>query len=338
MNIVFSYYYNKQWWILVCYMFGNMVIMGSGDMYYIWCVFIMAISLCCGTIKPALVCPIETIPLISEHMQLEDMSKLIRSCKTYYDAYNQVAVHGTITHDTWRTMQFGVSRLLLQNISLSMSLECDEYINVLAHYANTNNRHMFNHIIAHESESNKSHRRSVLGSLKYYKPQEQEDIDNNMRAFRGMSNDQTHTCFIDAIKWNNEIAVKLFIKSQSCNLSTIRDEQYGNVLSVAVACNKINLVKLLIRYKFNVNFRQRFHDFLPLCYAIQEGNIDMIKLLLDHGADANCKVHELSGQTILEYVQTGILYGQAQTNRDLILELLTRVREKNSCEKRKITL
>ena len=84
------------------------------------------------------------------------------------------------------------------------------------------------------------------------------------------------------------------------------------MLHYAVRDNNINKVRTLLRGKTDVNARYRNGDPL-LYYAVMKGYIDIVKLLLEHGADANA--HD-------RFINWGPLHIAAQSGNIEIVKLL----------------
>jgi uncharacterized protein len=59
-----------------------------------------------------------------------------------------------------------------------------------------------------------------------------------------------------------------------------------NMLITAVINNKLDVVKLLIAKKVNINWKDGFNT-SAIIYAASKGNIEIFKLLLENGANIN---------------------------------------------------
>lgn len=73
---------------------------------------------------------------IIQHLgDLRSISRLLRTCKTYYDIYNKK--HLTVS---------GIDRLLFQNETIRNNLSLDDLITSLKHHAKIKNSEMFDSI------------------------------------------------------------------------------------------------------------------------------------------------------------------------------------------------
>jgi ankyrin repeat protein len=78
------------------------------------------------------------------------------------------------------------------------------------------------------------------------------------------------------------------LKNENIDLS--QKNEFGNT-PLHVACNPIDainagIVELLLKYPLDINARG-IDDCTPLYYAIGKGDNDIVKLLIDNGADVN---------------------------------------------------
>ena len=74
--------------------------------------------------------------------------------------------------------------------------------------------------------------------------------------------------------------------------------QYG-ATALAYACDKghVEVVKLLLERGANANVRDTFYGEMPLGWALQKGNIEILKLLLEKGAQGGDRVLMYGVQT-----------------------------------------
>lgn len=84
-------------------------------------------------------------------------------------------------------------------------------------------------------------------------------------------------------------AAKLLISyGADVNAMTSERHDFRSVLHYGVLSGNLGIVKLLIDHGANVTFPKELQKPTPLDFAILRGNVEMVKLLLDAGADVNC--------------------------------------------------
>lgn len=69
------------------------------------------------------------------------------------------------------------------------------------------------------------------------------------------------------------------------SLDPIERHDHRTVLHYAVLSGNIDIVRLLLHHGANVRFPAEFQKPTPLDFAILRGNIEMVKLLIDSGSD-----------------------------------------------------
>lgn len=79
------------------------------------------------------------------------------------------------------------------------------------------------------------------------------------------------------------------------------DDKGNNALILATTHNDHRMMKLLIKYKINVNYQNPRSQRTALHFAAEAGNSDVIKLLLDAGCDPTIKV--LGMHTALDFLE-----------------------------------
>ncbi|KAI5847782.1 ankyrin repeat-containing domain protein [Morchella snyderi] len=120
-----------------------------------------------------------------------------------------------------------------------------------------------------------------------------------------------------------------------------RDVQHKfTPLHAAVYYRSINMVRLVLRFSLNVNARSRVNrgtvvrEFSPLIIAVQKGRKDIIKLLLENGADPHsftaepaaldllceCGTDSYTSSGLIEYMPSPLRYAIIERKID-ILEL-----------------
>lgn len=91
-----------------------------------------------------------------------------------------------------------------------------------------------------------------------------------------------------------------------------------SMLISAVNNKNIDIVKLLLEYKLDVNWKDGFNT-TALMYAAAKGNQDMVDLLLNNGADINA--NDGTGNTVLTAAKES-------KNSDLIKYIEDKLKEK----------
>lgn len=83
-------------------------------------------------------------------------------------------------------------------------------------------------------------------------------------------------------------AVKLLV-GYGADVTAMTSERHDHrtVLHYAVLSGNVDIVRLLLNHGANVKFPPEFQKPTPLDFAILRGNVDMVRLLLDAGADVN---------------------------------------------------
>lgn len=83
-------------------------------------------------------------------------------------------------------------------------------------------------------------------------------------------------------------AVKLLV-GYGADVTAMTSERHDHrtVLHYAVLSGNADIVRLLLNHGANVTFPPEFQKPTPLDFAILRGNVDMVRLLLDAGADVN---------------------------------------------------
>jgi len=77
-------------------------------------------------------------------------------------------------------------------------------------------------------------------------------------------------------------------------------ELHGTPLCVACKLGSLDVVNLLLKHGADLNVHDIVH--IPLRYALEEDKIDIAKVLLEHGAKAG----ELNLLTIIEYSKSAV--------------------------------
>lgn len=104
------------------------------------------------------------------------------------------------------------------------------------------------------------------------------------------------TLFDVAYDGNEELA-KILIK-EGVNINTIINSLFETPLFIAVKRNKKNIVKLLLENGADVN-SENIYGLTPLYYAISDNNVEIVELLVKSGANIN--IEDFSGRSPLYY-------------------------------------
>jgi len=114
-----------------------------------------------------------------------------------------------------------------------------------------------------------------------------------------------------------EIKIDIFADMLERKNSSEYQEDANNLTNLMKAVlnkNESEVKNILVHNKAEVNARTKNKLFTPLFFAVQTGNLNIIKLLIENGADVNCRARK-------EYYDTVLL--QAISNNDLnVVKLL----------------
>ena len=86
--------------------------------------------------------------------------------------------------------------------------------------------------------------------------------------------------------------------TNDCDVTERHDHR--TVLHYAVLSGNIDIVRLLLHHGANVRFPSDFQKPTPLDFAILRGNVEMVKLLIDSGADVSTLSFLISNLIITE--------------------------------------
>jgi protein phosphatase 1 regulatory inhibitor subunit 16B len=114
------------------------------------------------------------------------------------------------------------------------------------------------------------------------------DVDLNAKMYRG------RTLMHYAVMLNKKSMIKLFIKN-GVN-PNIADDDFYTPLHLAISKKYYHAARELLKHKVDINAGAEFEQ-TPLHIAVISGNIDLVKLLLDYGAD-NLMIDEKSNYPI----------------------------------------
>ncbi len=88
---------------------------------------------------------------------------------------------------------------------------------------------------------------------------------------------------------SNEEEVKRFIEKNKINPGDVKDKFNRNGLIISAASNNMDLFKMLVEdYKFDINHRNN-NGCTALIYSSEKGHIEIVRLLLNRGANVNDK-------------------------------------------------
>jgi len=118
--------------------------------------------------------------------------------------------------------------------------------------------------------------------------------------------------FMDAAQYGKKQLVERFIQA-GINVN-IKNEFGEPVLSIAIPTRSaIEIIKLLLAHEADINARyEQFYNSTPLMLAIEAHRPEVIKFLIDHGADVTLK--NIDGKTALHLI--------AQSNQSDIAQML----------------
>lgn len=89
-----------------------------------------------------------------------------------------------------------------------------------------------------------------------------------------------------AVENQNFEMVKFLV--EECNVNINANPCYKTALSVAANKNNVEIVKYLLEHKADLN---NINDNIPLAWAVKNKNLDMIKLLLQYGANVHASFY-----------------------------------------------
>ena len=90
-----------------------------------------------------------------------------------------------------------------------------------------------------------------------------------------------------AVSKSEDICVEHLLKAGAD--PNIEDGDFESPLWIAVSENNVKIAPLLLGYGGNVNFRNKPYHMSLLCNAVNRQHKNMVKILLDHGADVNAE-------------------------------------------------
>lgn len=106
-----------------------------------------------------------------------------------------------------------------------------------------------------------------------------------------------------AVKTKNLPLVQLSLKSGAdANAIEVTSNVRVSALILAVVTRDMDIVRVLVEHKAEVNWRDGFGD-TALMYAAQTGDMAIIGYLLNNGADIHAK--DLHGNTVLSAAREG---------------------------------
>lgn len=127
------------------------------------------------------------------------------------------------------------------------------------------------------------------------------------------------------LAWNNKPMVKLLMK-------------YGANPNVSLlAANDVESAKAMLHLGADVNCRGAYDGETPLMNQAFNGNIEMVKFLLAHGADSTMKsdVPRRQGGTIVDIAQYGAsLHPENLAKYQAIIKMLTQASAKQSASRK----
>jgi len=97
-------------------------------------------------------------------------------------------------------------------------------------------------------------------------------------------NDTGETVIAYAIRNKCDIDLLLLLVESGADIYDFDDEGVS-IFDMSIAHNNIDMVKFMIAKGVKVNFTNRRSKFTPLMAAVSYGRLEIVKLLLEHGAN-----------------------------------------------------
>ena len=124
--------------------------------------------------------------------------------------------------------------------------------------------------------------------------------DINVREY--VSNHTSYTSLHIACQSGN-LPVINFLLAHGANPNMLNEEGLSPFM-IAYRSRNMDVISLLLKYEVNLNALSetynRFQYLTPLMHACLVGDTEMVKILLEHGAEVTITNHE--GKTALDYV------------------------------------
>lgn len=140
------------------------------------------------------------------------------------------------------------------------------------------------------------------------------DLTGNGRHFG-------YTALMWAIRNNHERCVEalLSVEGRKADVNYGSTTGFVSPLTIAIHRNNVNIVRMLLENGANANFpRKAFYN--PLYTAILDGYVEIVELLLEHGADPNLRLKNILDSPLLTAV--GNRSGFAEVTTIRIVSLL----------------
>ncbi|KAJ6640747.1 KN motif and ankyrin repeat domain-containing protein 1, partial [Pseudolycoriella hygida] len=152
-----------------------------------------------------------------------------------------------------------------------------------------------------------------------------EEFSNQLLKYMvNLSDTNGNTAMHYSVSHGNFDIVSILLDSKVCNVNQTNNAGYTCVMLVSLAKLKLSAHHTVVRRLFqmsDVNVRAKKHCQTALMLAVSHGNIDMVQMLLDAGADIN--IQDEDGSTALMCA--------AEHGRIDIVKLLLAQSECDSC-------
>ncbi len=195
--------------------------------------------------------------------------------------------------------------------------------NTALHYAASNgNLATAEYLIKHGADVNASNTHGDTPLLEAIVGREYEhaivELLLNNGANINARNDQQETCLLKALNYNFDTDLISYFVKQGADIHAV--DYYGNnVLHLAIDYYDTDVLSLLLTYNVDINHKKGFADEngnrcdeTPLMLAATKGKPDMVKILLDKGADKHIKNQHQ--ETVLDLAHT--MLKSAETSDD----------------------
>jgi ankyrin repeat protein len=128
-----------------------------------------------------------------------------------------------------------------------------------------------------------------------------EEFSNYLlRYMVNLSDTNGNSCMHYAVSHGNFDIVSILLDSKVCSVNQVNNAGYTSVMLVSLAKLKVpahrNVVQRLFQMS-DVNARAKKHNQTALMLAVSHGNIEMVQMLLEAGADIN--IQDDDGSTAL---------------------------------------
>lgn len=239
----------------------------------------------------------------------------------YSDVINYVSKYRILSSDDLRKIPFGVDRFLRYHPEFFGHVNEKDYIKILVHDVRdppNNINTIYQIIIQYESERCKELRRALMNSFSEnqdYKcyldtfgarggndiydrfskiPIEYIDHFIDVMIMNNYDINDIYNEYLEAIIYgDNDESINLEILSKLLEHDTLNTcinqqiDSFGTVLHYAADIGDKHLIQYLLDCGANINSPNRDYDYdrvLPIFYAVENDNLNIVKLLISNGA------------------------------------------------------